>query len=139
MFSMMQTSDARQAVLDSDRQVEAAAALEAEVKERDAALDERETALAERESALKERETAIGEKEAEQTARQTELDQQTQQQQQQQQQQDQQNGNQGDGQWFYWSCDDARNAGVATINQGQPGYRAGLDANNNGVACEPGE
>lgn len=136
MFSMMQTSDARQAVLDSDRQVEAAAALEAEVKERDAALDERETALAERENALKERETSIGEKEAELTARQTELDQQTEQQ---QQQQDQQNGNQGGGQWFYWNCDDARNAGAAPINQGQPGYRGDLDGNNNGVACEPGE
>lgn len=38
---------------------------------------------------------------------------------------------------FYRSCADARRAGVAPIYRGQPGYAAHLDADNDGVACEP--
>jgi hypothetical protein len=38
---------------------------------------------------------------------------------------------------YYPSCAAARAAGVAPIYRGQPGYRAGLDADNNGIACEP--
>ena len=34
-------------------------------------------------------------------------------------------------------CDDARAAGSAPIYRGEPGYRDGLDADNDGVACEP--
>ncbi|MET0966816.1 MAG: excalibur calcium-binding domain-containing protein [Nakamurella sp.] len=37
---------------------------------------------------------------------------------------------------FYASCDDARSAGLGPINRGEPAYRAALDPNNNGVACE---
>jgi cell wall-associated NlpC family hydrolase len=37
---------------------------------------------------------------------------------------------------FYASCDDARAAGRGPINRGDSGYRAALDPNNNGVACE---
>jgi len=37
---------------------------------------------------------------------------------------------------FYASCDDARAAGLGPINRGEPAYRAALDPNNNGVACE---
>jgi len=37
---------------------------------------------------------------------------------------------------YYANCDDARSAGVAPINRGSPGYRAALDPNNNGIACE---
>jgi cell wall-associated NlpC family hydrolase len=37
---------------------------------------------------------------------------------------------------FYASCDDARNAGLGPINRDDPAYRAALDPNNNGVACE---
>lgn len=37
----------------------------------------------------------------------------------------------------YWSsCDAARVAGVAPLRFGEPGYRRGLDADGDGVACE---
>lgn len=34
-------------------------------------------------------------------------------------------------------CDDARAAGTAPIYRGEPGYRDGLDADDDGIACEP--
>ena len=38
----------------------------------------------------------------------------------------------------YWRrCDDVRVAGSAPIYRGEPGYRDGLDADNDGIACEP--
>lgn len=38
----------------------------------------------------------------------------------------------------YWPrCDDARAVGAAPIYRGEPGYREGLDADNDGIACEP--
>jgi hypothetical protein len=37
---------------------------------------------------------------------------------------------------YYKNCDEAREAGVAPIYRGQPGYRPGLDRDNDGVACE---
>ncbi len=41
------------------------------------------------------------------------------------------------GDTYYRNCDAARTAGAAPIYRGQPGYRAGLDRDNDGVACEP--
>lgn len=38
---------------------------------------------------------------------------------------------------FYRNCDQARAAGAAPINFGEPGYRPPLDADSDGVACEP--
>ena len=38
---------------------------------------------------------------------------------------------------YYANCAAARAAGVAPIYVGQPGYRPGLDADNDGIACEP--
>lgn len=38
---------------------------------------------------------------------------------------------------YYARCSEARAAGVAPIRAGQPGYRSGLDADGDGVACEP--
>lgn len=38
---------------------------------------------------------------------------------------------------FYRNCDAARAAGVAPLYRGQPGYRPPMDADNDGVACEP--
>ncbi len=38
---------------------------------------------------------------------------------------------------YYPNCAAARAAGAAPIYRGQPGYRAGLDADNDGIACEP--
>lgn len=38
---------------------------------------------------------------------------------------------------YYPNCAAARAAGVAPIYAGQPGYRPGLDADNDGIACEP--
>ena len=38
---------------------------------------------------------------------------------------------------FYPNCAYARAAGAAPISRGTPGYRAGLDADNDGIACEP--
>ncbi|WP_083828461.1 excalibur calcium-binding domain-containing protein [Candidatus Protofrankia datiscae] len=37
---------------------------------------------------------------------------------------------------YYRNCDAARAAGAAPIHRGEPGYRAALDRNNDGVACE---
>lgn len=37
---------------------------------------------------------------------------------------------------YYRYCSDARLAGVAPILKGEAGYRAGLDADSDGVACE---
>ena len=37
---------------------------------------------------------------------------------------------------YYKNCDAARAAGAAPILRGEPGYRAGLDRDNDGVACE---
>lgn len=36
----------------------------------------------------------------------------------------------------YKDCDSAREAGVAPLNSGDPGYRKALDKNGDGVACE---
>ena len=38
---------------------------------------------------------------------------------------------------FYPSCAWARTFDAAPIHRGEPGYRSGLDADNDGVACEP--
>ena len=38
---------------------------------------------------------------------------------------------------FYWNCDAARAAGVAPLHVGEPGYRSELDADGDGIACEP--
>lgn len=38
---------------------------------------------------------------------------------------------------YYPNCDAARAAGVAPIHAGEPGYREPLDADGDGVACEP--
>ncbi len=37
---------------------------------------------------------------------------------------------------YYPNCKAARAAGAAPLLVGQPGYRAGLDGDNDGVACE---
>jgi hypothetical protein len=37
---------------------------------------------------------------------------------------------------YYKNCTAARAAGAAPIYEGQPGYRAGLDRDGDGVACE---
>lgn len=37
---------------------------------------------------------------------------------------------------YYPNCRAACAAGVAPIYRGQPGYRAGLDRDNDGIACE---
>ena len=38
---------------------------------------------------------------------------------------------------YYRYCKDARAAGAAPLYRGDPGYRSALDADNDGVACEP--
>ena len=38
---------------------------------------------------------------------------------------------------YYPNCDAARSAGVAPITEGEPGYRQQLDADDDGIACEP--
>lgn len=38
----------------------------------------------------------------------------------------------------YWAgCNDARKAGTTPIYRGEPGYRAAMDGDDDGVACEP--
>lgn len=39
---------------------------------------------------------------------------------------------------YFQNCDAARAAGFGPIRKGDPGYRAALDPNNNGVACDGG-
>lgn len=39
---------------------------------------------------------------------------------------------------YYANCTAVRNAGVAPLKQGQPGYRAALDRDHDGQACETG-
>lgn len=43
------------------------------------------------------------------------------------------NGNQSA---YYQNCSDARAHGVSRIHRGEPGYRAALDRDGDGVACE---
>ena len=38
---------------------------------------------------------------------------------------------------YYPNCASARLANAAPINRGTPGYRSALDADDDGVACEP--
>jgi Excalibur calcium-binding domain len=38
---------------------------------------------------------------------------------------------------YYAGCNEARAAGAAPISRGQPGYREGMDGDNDGIACEP--
>jgi len=38
---------------------------------------------------------------------------------------------------YYRNCAAARAAGAAPLYRGQPGYRPGLDRDDDGVACEP--
>lgn len=42
-----------------------------------------------------------------------------------------------EGSVFYSGCREARAAGAAPIYRGQPGYRAGMDGDGDGIACEP--
>jgi hypothetical protein len=37
---------------------------------------------------------------------------------------------------YYANCTDAKAAHAAPLYRGQPGYRAALDRDNDGVACE---
>ncbi|MEY2472672.1 MAG: hypothetical protein QOK28_2001 [Actinomycetota bacterium] len=37
---------------------------------------------------------------------------------------------------YYANCDEARAAGAAPLHRGDPGYRPGLDRDNDGIACE---
>lgn len=38
---------------------------------------------------------------------------------------------------YFRSCNEARAAGAAPMRRGDPGYRSGLDGDNDGIACEP--
>lgn len=40
------------------------------------------------------------------------------------------------GESYYANCASARAAGAAPLRRGAPGYRAGLDRDGDGVACE---
>lgn len=40
------------------------------------------------------------------------------------------------GSSYYANCSEARAAGVAPLYAGEPGYRSGLDRDNDGIACE---
>jgi hypothetical protein len=37
---------------------------------------------------------------------------------------------------YYKNCTEARNAGAAPLHRGEPGYRAALDRDGDGTACE---
>lgn len=44
--------------------------------------------------------------------------------------------NKDDDSVYFNSCTDAKNAGYSNIPEGKPGYRAELDRDGDGVACE---
>lgn len=37
---------------------------------------------------------------------------------------------------YYQNCDEVRRAGQAPLHRGDPGYRSGLDRDDDGLACE---
>jgi hypothetical protein len=37
---------------------------------------------------------------------------------------------------YFKNCKEAKAAGAAPLHRGEPGYRAALDRDNDGVACE---
>jgi hypothetical protein len=41
-----------------------------------------------------------------------------------------------EGSVFYSGCREVRAAGAAPLHRGQPGYRAGMDGDGDGIACE---
>ncbi|MCA1005082.1 DUF1524 domain-containing protein [Rhodococcus hoagii] len=45
-------------------------------------------------------------------------------------------GAEASGEVFYANCKAARTAGAAPLHRGQPGYRAAMDSDGDGVACE---
>nr|WP_196779058.1 excalibur calcium-binding domain-containing protein [Bifidobacterium choloepi] len=44
--------------------------------------------------------------------------------------------NDSSGDVYYKNCTVAREAGVAPLYRGDPGYRSALDRDNDGIACE---
>lgn len=38
---------------------------------------------------------------------------------------------------YYAGCNEVRELGKAPLHRGQPGYRIGMDGDNDGIACEP--
>jgi hypothetical protein len=42
----------------------------------------------------------------------------------------------GGGGSYFKSCDAAKAAGAAPMRRGEPGYRAGLDRDDDGIACD---
>ena len=38
---------------------------------------------------------------------------------------------------YYAGCNEVRHLGKAPLYRGQPGYRIGMDGDNDGIACEP--
>ena len=38
---------------------------------------------------------------------------------------------------YYAGCNEVRELGKAPLYRGQPGYRIGMDGDNDGIACEP--
>ena len=38
---------------------------------------------------------------------------------------------------YYAGCNEVRALGKAPLYRGQPGYRIGMDGDNDGIACEP--
>jgi hypothetical protein len=42
-----------------------------------------------------------------------------------------------EGSLYFSGCNQVRAAGLAPLYRGQPGYRAGMDGDNDGIACEP--
>lgn len=42
-----------------------------------------------------------------------------------------------EAQVYYSGCNEVRAAGLAPLFRGQPGYRSGMDGDDDGIACEP--
>jgi hypothetical protein len=38
---------------------------------------------------------------------------------------------------YFAGCNEVRAAGLAPLFRGQPGYRSGMDGDDDGIACEP--
>ena len=113
----------------------ASAAAAAEASASAAASAEASASAAAAEEQARQEAARAAEEQAQQEAQQQEAQQQeTQQDQSESDQTQEQSG--GSSGTYYANCKEARAAGAAPIYQGEPGYRAELDRDHDGIACE---
>ena len=114
----------------------ASAAAAAEASASAAASAEASASAAAAEEQARQEAARAAEEQAQQEAQQQEAQQQETQQQDQSESDQTQEQSGGSSGTYYANCKEARAAGAAPIYQGEPGYRAELDRDHDGIACE---